>query len=54
MISESTFTTAQVLRDLETLLRGIDRTESTQANYLYLSLRNTLAWLPVEADRDNK
>lgn len=48
MIQESHFTVTQVLRDLTVLMKGIDRSEPPQAEYLYLSLRNTLLWLPSE------
>ena len=52
MIQETNFTVTQVLRDLNTLMKGIDRSESSQAEYLYLSIRNTLLWLPAEHTSD--
>lgn len=52
MISESTFTTAQVIRDIKTLMSGIDRTASDLDEYLFLSLRNILLWLPAEHTSD--
>lgn len=54
MISETKFTTSQVIRDLRTLLSGIDRSESETADYLYLSLRNILFWLPENINHNDK
>ena len=40
------FTSGQVIRDLRTLMSGIKRNNSDLDEYLFLSIRNILLWIP--------